>query len=943
MNWPKLKYLLFLSFWILTTESSSQVVVTSPLYPVDVDSCIVYYDATQGNGELVNIPPPIYAHTGVITNLSSSPSDWKHVVAGWTVNIPKTQLTPLGNNLYKLILTPSIREYYGVPASEKILKMAFVFRNFDGSKVGRNSDGSDIFADVYPAYTSINIIQPAERNLLKNLNDTIAVEAYSPLADSLFLIVNNTLTKSIAGQLITDTILADNFGQNWINHYVKIVAKNDSVLTADSFSYMVIPPAPVATLPSGMVDGINYIDSTTVILSLYARGKKNCFVTGDFNDWGIDSLHYLYKTPDGNRFWVELTGLTPKKEYVFQYLIDGSLRIGDPFADKVSDPDDSYISGSTYPNLIPYPTGKAIGIATVLQTAQTPFPWDTTITFYPPEVTDLFIYEILIRDFTVQHDFPSLIDTLDYLRTLGINAIELMPVMEFEGNLSWGYNPDFSFAVDKYYGTKNGLKELVEAAHSKGIAVILDIVCNHHFGQSPLVKLYWDGLNQRPSADNPWFNPVPKHPYNVGFDFNHESYHTKTYMERLLRYWIREFHVDGYRFDLSKGFTQRNSYPNNVSLWGQYDQARIDILKNYTDVIWNVNPDVYIILEHFADNSEEMVLAADHMMLWGNMNSPYLEGSMGWNEGGKSDFSWGSYQKRGWSQPNLVTYMESHDEERMMFKNISWGNAALPWYDIKDTAVGLQRVELAANFFFTIPGPKMIWQFGELGYDYSINWPTGTSASRLAPKPIRWDYFSQWRRTHVYRIFSSLAGLKETLPVFKTSDLTLNVASSMKSIVLRDTSMDLIVLGNFGIAEDEIVPSFTGTGLWYEFWTGDSIIVSDLITPLSLKEGEYRIYTSKRLPTPPYIGIDDPFTDQAKEEPFVWYHPNPTTQTVYIETDVNTLDVIVLDQRGRTLIQKPRIMAGKSELDIGSLNPGLYFIRFSAEGKTPVTGKIIKY
>ncbi len=935
-------YLLVTALWLLAKAVSAQVIITSPGYPVDVDSCTVFFDATQGNGELANVSPPIYAHTGVITNLSTSPSNWKYVVAGWTLNIPKTQMIPLGNNLYKLVVTPSIREYYGVPASEKILKMAFVFRNSDGSKVGRNSDGSDIFADVYPAYTSINIIQPDENNLLLSLNDTIVIEAYSPLADSLFLVVNNSIVKSVAGQLITDTILADNFGQNWMNHYVKIIAQNDTIQAADSFAYMIIPPPPVLNLPSGIVDGINYIDSTTVILSLYARGKRNCFVTGDFNDWGIDSLHYLFKTPDGNRFWVELNNLVPQKEYIFQYLVDGSLRIGDPYADKVSDPDDKYISDSTYPNLIPYPTGKTTGIATVLQTAQDPYPWGPS-DFNLPDVPDLFIYEILIRDFTAKHDFPSLIDTLDYLKNLGVNAIELMPVMEFEGNLSWGYNPDFSFALDKYYGTKNSFKELVEAAHTKGIAVILDIVCNHHFGQSPLVRLYWDGSTQRPSTDNPWFNQIPKHPYNVGYDFNHESYHTKIYMERLIRYWIQEYHIDGYRFDLSKGFTQRNSYPNNVSLWGQYDQERINILKNYAGVIWSVKPESYVILEHFADNNEEIVLAADHMMLWGNMNSPYLEGAMGWNQNGKSDFSWASYQKRGWNEPNLVAYMESHDEERMMYKNITWGNASLPLYNIQDTGIGLKRVELTANFFFTIPGPKMIWQFGELGYDYSINWPTGASESRLAPKPVRWDYFSQWRRKYVYNIFASLAELKKTKSVFKTTNYTLNVSNAMKSIVLRDTSMDLIVIGNFNIAENEIIPNFTKTGVWYEFWTGDSITVTDVSAPISLKEGEYRMYTSKKLPSPPYIGIDDPFYNQDDETPFILFHPNPTSGSLTIESAEKELEITIFEPGGRVVLRTSLAESGQHTINVNHLSSGIYFIRFSAQGKLPYTGKVIKY
>ena len=93
-------------------------------------------------------------------------------------------------------------------------------------------------------------------------------------------------------------------------------------------------------------------------------------------------------------------------------------------------------------------------------------------------------------------------DTLNYLEELGINAIELMPVNEFEGNNSWGYNPSFHMALDKYYGTPEAFKALVDACHARGIAVILDVVYNHVFSQSPLAKLYWDPIAFKPTIDN---------------------------------------------------------------------------------------------------------------------------------------------------------------------------------------------------------------------------------------------------------------------------------------------------------------------------------------------------------------------------------------------------------------------------------------------------------
>ncbi|MCK9423496.1 MAG: alpha-amylase family glycosyl hydrolase [Bacteroidales bacterium] len=943
-----LSFLLFIAALLSSGSIFAQVITTIPIFPIDNDSATIIFDAAQGNRELMNVAPPIYAHTGVITNLSTSPTDWRYVIAGWNENLPKAQMTPLGNNKYRLKIKPAIRNFYGVPPSEQIEKMAFVFRNADGSKVGRNADGSDIYADVYPPVMSVNIVLPVNKNLYLKQNDTILVSAISPLADSLKLFVNGNLLKTIAGQFITDTLLADNFGYNWIKQWVRIVAKNNTASAADSFSYTVIPTPVVADLPPGMTDGINYIDSATAVLCLYAPYKKNVFVIGEFNNWQIDSNYYTKITPDGKRYWLQLNNLIPKQEYIFQYLVDGNIRIGDPYADKVSDPDDQYISPVTYPNLKPYPTSRTTGITTYLQTNQDPYPWNLQ-PFVPPAITDLVIYELLIRDFTTAHDYPSLIDTLGYLKNLGVNAIELMPIMEFEGNISWGYNPDYSFAVDKYYGTKNGLKQFVEAAHAKGIAVILDIVCNHHFGNSPLVKLYWDQGNQRPAANSPWFNQIPKHPYNVGLDFNHESPDTKTYMERLITYWINEYHVDGYRFDMSKGFTQRNSYPNNVTLWGQYDLGRINILKNYANVIHAINPNIYVILEHFADNSEEVELSNNNMLLWGNMTGSYEEGAMGWNDNNKSDLSWASYKTRGWSQPNLVAYQESHDEERMMFKTITYGNATQPQYKIQnDTNRSLKRIELAANFFFTIPGPKMIWQFEELGYDYSIQY----GGDRLAPKPIRWDYQNQWRRGYTKNIFSALIDLKKTLPVFRTTDYAIDLNSAVKRLWLKHASMDATVLGNFDVVERSVIPNFTKRGKWYEYYTGDSLVVADTLAPLTFDPGEYRIYTTSRLSKPVFTGMDELALPGSNQSGNVLVYPNPSRGIVNFEfklPDPGPVEITVYDIFGRRIKHAmaeqlpPGIHQYTMYLDSKNgdrLTPGVYMYVLQS-GKLRSQGKLI--
>ncbi|MCK4288328.1 MAG: Por secretion system protein, partial [Bacteroidales bacterium] len=665
--------LLFIGLFV-QLNGFNQIVTTDPEYPTQDTSCIVYFDATGTDLEGYN--GDVYTHTGV----SIDGSQWQYVIGSWGNNSTQPQLTNIGIDLYQLDVTPSIRDFYAVQASENITEMCFVFRSSDGG----TQTHPDIFIDVYGSELIVIIQKPELPGFLTELNEPIEVLATSPLADSMFLYVNDVEIKAIADIVLNDTILADNFGSYWTEQWVKVMAKNETDMVVDSFSYIVIPESPVAELPEGIMDGINYIDENTVILSLFAPYKEFVFAIGDFSNWEVDSSNYMLMTPDSNRFWLQINDLIPEKEYIFQYFIDGEIKIGDPYADKTSDPwNDKYITNSTYPNLIEYPYGKTTGIATVFQTAQQAYEWETQ-NFEPPEITDLVIYEMLIRDFTTEHTYQSLIDTLGYLERLGVNAIELMPVNEFEGNISWGYNPSFYFAPDKYYGPKNDLKHFIDVCHSKGIAVLIDLVLNHSYDQSPFVQMYFDGDN--PTEENPWYNVhsnFTNPDAHWGNDFNHESPETQQLVDSINHYWMSEYKVDGFRFDFTKGFGNNIKGPNDP--WGSlYDADRIVLLKRMADEIWNVNPDAYVIFEHLAENSEEKELADYGILLWGNLHYNYGEASMGWNENGKSDFSWISYQERNWNEPHVIGYMESHDEERVMFKNLSWGNSNAN-YNIKDS------------------------------------------------------------------------------------------------------------------------------------------------------------------------------------------------------------------------------------------------------------------
>jgi glycosidase len=932
----------FIIFSIVLISSTNAQITTNPIFAHDNDSVTIIFNSQDGNGGLKNYNGDIYAHTGVITNNSTSSSDWKYVKTSWGQNIPATKLTKIAPYTYILRISPSIRSYYGVPTTETIKKMAFVFRSETASNngsyyEGKAKDGSDIFATVYGSGLNMFLEKPDGDMFMATIGDTIHINAFSDNADSLSLYHNGLRIISTQNDSLYYPLVVNNSGNNWIN----AIAYSASTEIKDSFSYFIAKPTVVEPLPSGITDGINYIDNQTVILSLYAPGKNNIIVLGDFNNWNLDTSFQMKKTPSGQNFWLQLTNLIPAKEYIFQYLVDGEIRIGDPYCEKVSDPwNDSYISSATYPNMLPYPS-KAKGIASVFQTAQNSYSWTNTNYSVVPK-QNLIVYELLVRDFTSAHTYKSVMDTLDYLQKLGINAIELMPVNEFEGNSSWGYNPNYYCAVDKYYGSKNSLKELIDTCHGRGIAVILDVVYNHSFGTSPYVMLYWDATNNRPSITSPFYNITARHDYNVGFDFNHEAIATQKYISRILMFWLNEFKVDGFRFDLSKGFTQTYTL-GNVSQWGQYDAGRVNILSKYADSIWSVNPTAYVILEHFANNDEEKILSTKGMMLWGNLNNSFAEAAMGYYY--NSDFSWISYLKRGWTSSGVMGYMESHDEERLMYKCLQWGDTEGD-YSIKSEETALSRIELNAAFFLTIPGPKMIWQFGELGYDINIDFN-----GRTGEKPIKWEYYLNDNRRNLYQVYSALTKLrKDESDCFQTSDFVMDVSAAMKQIQFKSNTMNAVVIGNFDVIKSDILANFPNDGIWYDYFTGDEITVKDKVKTINLLPGQFHILTTKKLEIPrlvkPPYKLSKPMGLNLFE---VFPNPSADNLNIFVNYKDKTAELVQItfyDISGKKIGNNSFTIKGDTLFTQKDFNypfgSGMYFCEIE-QGSYKETKKIIIY
>lgn len=619
--------------------------------------------------------------------------------------------------------------------------------------------------------------------------------------------------------------------------------------------YKAFQPAAVktASMPAGLNHGINIIDNSTVTLVLFDKDKNGnrkdfAHVIGDFNDWTLsnDEKSQMFRDESSGVWWITLSNLDPNKEYAFQYYIGKSggetFRVADPYSRKILDPDnDKYISSATYPHLKPYPE-KAIGIVSVFQTKSESYNWQVT-DFEIPDRDNLVIYEMLLRDFSETGDINGALGKLDYLESLGVNAIELMPVQEFDGNDSWGYNPVFFFAMDKAYGTDRMYKEFIDECHKRGIAVILDVVYNHATGANPYARMWWDTSNNKTSVENPFFNVNAPHPYSVFHDFNHDAqidgkFIVRDFVKRNLLFLLEEYNIDGFRFDLTKGFTQKNSTESSAS---NYDASRVAILKEYNNTIKEVNPNAYVILEHFADDREETELSNEGMMVWRNMNWQYGQSAMGYKD--DSGFTRTYY---GTVRPtnSLVSYMESHDEERLAYKQVTWGNGIIK------TSLSARMSQLATNaaFFFTVPGPKMIWQFGELGYDISID-----QNGRTGKKPIKWDYLEVSERNSLLKTYSTLINLRMDHPELFNSTATLDwrVTPTFweqgRFITLSSfgSSKQVVVIANFTNEVITVPYTFPRYGVWYNYMDqSETIDVTSTNLNIDVPANSFKIYST---------------------------------------------------------------------------------------------------
>ena len=826
-------------------------ITVEPAYPDADQPCTIKFNPSSSN-PLYGHSGELYGHFGVIVD-----DEWKFVPSDWGTTDEKVHFKKVADNSWEFVMEPSIREYFKT-GETPVTKIAMIVRTADGSTKSHNDD--------------------------------------------------------------------------------QFCSVQDNKYQAETFT-----PDPLVTkkLPDGVEYGINYNTDGSVTFVFYDKDTKGeshkyCYIVGDWNNWERVTEGSMMWDGSAGCWWITLSDFDADKEYRFQYRLGNSSGadtfVSDPYTEIVYDQwNDQYISG------VPaFPEG-AKALVSAFQINRPEYAWKHK-DFKIEDKNDLVIYEMLFRDFTKSQNITGAMAQLDYIEDLGVNAVQLMPIQEFDGNLSWGYNPNHWFALDKYYGTREEYKDFIDECHGRGLAVIVDVVYNHATGSHPWAKMWWNG--DRTAANNPWFNEYAMHPYNVYHDMNHENAMVKEHVKKSLEYLLTEYDVDGFRFDLTKGFTQKDTGGDNgdVAAWGRYDQSRVDILKGYADHIWSVNDNAVVIFEHLSDWDEEKVLAQYGMQLWRNVNHEYRSAV----NGGTGNFS-NMYSTDPFG--GYVGYMESHDEERLCYgagadaSSVTWGVIGLgddwsndkimskdgaffsvknvtvaandrfkirkagEWndafnygassdnfrltigqgykmtngnsskdmyvpaagtYDIyfsvdaetvwvmnsgqrpadpsvnpgdgeaeDGLTVAMRRAGASAAFFLTVPGPKMIWQFGEIGYDYTIE-----HNGRTGEKPVVTEqYLAEPARKALYDTYASLLKFRRENPRFfdKDAKFEWTPSGSVKKITCSVDGRTFHVVGNFGKTSTTVtLPS----GQWSDYMNGNAAVTSSSIT---LKEGEFKL------------------------------------------------------------------------------------------------------
>lgn len=749
------KICLFLLSVLTLSSFALKAQVTSTPFPLQESSqdISITFNASEGNKGLLNFPVTgkMYCYTWAVFTDGTTKE-----VSSWSTmfNNDKLLMVAQGDNLWTLYIG-DIRSFYGITSTKTVAKLGFLFRSADGKKEGRGENGSDIMLDVLDEGLQVLLQSSIVGELISTHNSDATFTAYTTEDASISITVNGETAAAGTGNKLEAHW---QFSTPGVYEVTATATVNDNTATA-THSYRYVQASAEMAYPGGGAPVMGPVKNAdgSVTFCIAAPEKISGILVGAWNDYDIIDDHVMYYTDyEGCRyFWITVEGLDNTTRYGYYFIFDGSIKVSDPYARLVLDPwNDKYISTAVFPNLPPYPVDKIQEVPlAIYQGNINDYEWQCN-DFVGADPEDLIVYELLFRDFTGTENAHAgngtvnkAIEKLDYLKTLGINAIELLPIMDFSGNISWGYNPNFYFAPDKAYGTPDDYKRFIDLCHQNGIAVILDMVFNQSDGLHPWYQMYTPG-------QNPFYNLNAPHAYSVLNDWNQGNPVVQQQFRDILKYWMEEYRFDGFRFDLVKGLGDNDSYSNNGdAATNAYNQSRVDRMISLHEFVKTINPNAYFINENLAGAKEENAMAENGQLNWANVNDPACQFAMGYKSNSNMNRLYAPKDgSRLWG--STVSYLESHDEQRLGYKQTKWGVAGVQG----NTEVSMQRLGSAAAQMLMAPGAHMIWQFSEMGN--AQNTKSDDGGNNTDPKTVNWNLLNDPYHKGLYDNYCELIGIR---------------------------------------------------------------------------------------------------------------------------------------------------------------------------------------
>gem|GEM_PF-3208565 len=385
----------------------------------------------------------------------------------------------------------------------------------------------------------------------------------------------------------------------------------------------------------------------------------------------------------------------------------------------------------------------------------------------------------------------------------------------------------------------------------------------------------------------------------------------------------------------------------------------MNILRAYADNQWSYDPTSYIIFEHLGTDSEEGQWAnyrigeGKGVMMWDKETNPYNQNTMGF--AANSNFSRVKYSAHGFSGLRADSYGESHDEERIMYRNINFG-ASTTGYSTRDLNNALQRQKAYGAVFLTVPGPKMIWQFAELGFDKSIytcedgiTVNTESDAApgdcKLSPKPSAFglNYDTDAARKSVYDTWAKILELRLSLDVFNTKTFNVESGNLMPRLfIYNDASSsalkNVVVLANFTLTSQNIVPNFPYGGNWYNLMDNTSMSVTDTAAPITIEPGGFRIFGNASALATDEVG-------SSKNAVSLVLTQNPVTNgnATIRYTNAKNGSLAIYDLTG-SLVKTVKVSKdnGDETISVNGLKSGMYLLQLKSEKGVAVTKLIVK-